>query len=238
MRRRRGYSLVELLVVVAILGLLIALLLPAVGRAREAANRAVCLSNLRQAHQAFLYYALANGDQVPLGYRLSPVPSKQFNSMIYSKTTGAYCLIGWVLNAGLIKQPRVWYCPSERDPRQEFNTAVNPWPVANVIPATNVYAGYGCRPQVALPDTPEPGTTLPKLFSFKDRAILSDLVSTAGKLDTRHGNGVNVIYGDGSAGWFDRKPIAKLLAACGNPFPPTVAYNTSQDKLWALLDRR
>ena len=63
-------------------------------------------------------------------------------------------------------------------------------------------------------------------------------MSTAGKVDTRHRTGVNVLYGDGSARWFDRKPIAADLAACGNPFPPTAAYNGVQDDLWGKLDRR
>lgn len=45
---RRGFTLVELLVVVAVLGILLALLLPAVQAARESARRAGCKSNLRQ----------------------------------------------------------------------------------------------------------------------------------------------------------------------------------------------
>src|SRR6187455_439461 len=65
---RAAFTLVELLVVIGIIAVLISLLLPSLNKAREAAKRTACLSNLHQIHMMLVMYANANKDQVPIGY--------------------------------------------------------------------------------------------------------------------------------------------------------------------------
>lgn len=64
--KKDGFSLVELLVCIAIIGVLAAIIVPVVGNVRQQTQQTNCLSNLRQLHGATQLYATDNGDRIVL----------------------------------------------------------------------------------------------------------------------------------------------------------------------------
>jgi prepilin-type N-terminal cleavage/methylation domain-containing protein/prepilin-type processing-associated H-X9-DG protein len=66
-RNRAAFTLIELLTVIAIIGILAAILIPTVSKVRDSARQAQCTSNVRQISMAILGYAMDNRDFAPKG---------------------------------------------------------------------------------------------------------------------------------------------------------------------------
>jgi len=117
----RGFTLVELLVVIGIISVLISLLLPALNKARAAATNVACLSNLRQVGMAMLGYVGENRGKLPYG---SIHPSGE--SLLYSALIDSHWLptpvsekftwyLPWGTEPTTGKVTRVLLCPAEKN---------------------------------------------------------------------------------------------------------------------------
>lgn len=78
--QRAAFTLVELLVTLAVVGVLVALLLPTLARSKARAKEAVCTSNLRQVYSGLLQYLQDNGGRFPAGFRWPGRVAQVWNS--------------------------------------------------------------------------------------------------------------------------------------------------------------
>lgn len=245
-RRRRAFSLIELLVVMGIIAVLIGLLFPVISRAREASHRSACLSNLRQLGQAFIMYANLSHDHVPLGHIADEYQWDY--TLNYATSSAAFVThIGVLRDAHLLDAPQAFFCPSETDPQWQFATDANPWPFVTVPSAAahHTRIGYGTRPGWSWTQSGKWPDPMPKLVKLKSKAITADLLIGPTYVKARHKTGVNVGYGDGSAHWVNRSDFE-------NPDWDTIKYDdfgpehddsllnqkvTPPTGVWAALDR-
>jgi prepilin-type N-terminal cleavage/methylation domain-containing protein len=242
-RAHHAFTLVELLVVVGIIAILISLLLPSLQKARESANRTACLSNMRSLGLCLLEYSVRNRDRIPIGYTgPSSVKQKQWNYIARHVSGGVAksMVLGLLVEANLIQDPRAFYCPSENNPQWQYNGDNNPWPVPwdSTAPPFGVNytrLGYGTRPSTewwwdtainpCVPKDPVTGKeTWPQWTKLKNKAILADLTCFPANIEQRHKRGVNVFYANGGGKWLDRS-----LWDRPNSFWATIPFDNFQE---------
>ena len=168
--RKRGFTLVELLVVIGIIALLISILLPTLNRAREAAQRTKCLANLRSVGQLCAMYENLFKGAIPIGFWTNDgtagISNVQNNYGIAFRETGFNATavlrfngLGFLYPAGLIgngltnnitSEGQLFYCPTMSATFEEhtYDSGQNPW-INNLIKSgagTNLCrAGYSTR---------------------------------------------------------------------------------------------
>lgn len=131
-----AFTLVELLVVVSVIGLLVALLMPAINTAREAARSAACQNNLRQFGVGLMVHAEHHNDRLCSG-------------ALDWKRDGCVTEIGWVAdlvnNGTLVGQMRCTSNPAEVS--ETYNDLIN------MVPSGTCVDHLGSKPSAALDGT-------------------------------------------------------------------------------------
>lgn len=213
--RRCAFTLIELLAVVAIVGLLIGILLPATAAARQAASRSTCAGQLHAIGVAFTQYAMGHSFYPTYG---SSATQRARNYLLTDTST----IEDWtaLYTGGHLTAAQVLFCPSTTSLSHQFDNPQNTWS------AGSLRTGYSRRFVPGAPRTHisnvTPGTVL-----------AADLIISPSRLNYQHQLGCNVLYADGAVCF--RADVADAFAAAGVGARAT-ANNAQLDAVWAALD--
>ncbi len=237
MKPKNGFTLIELLVVISIIALLIGILLPALGAARESARNAVCKSNQRQIGIAWTVYADSFKEFYPPSYYGG------FWSPLYESNKNFFD------DTGIGGE--VFFCPTHEerisDPSGQYydwNNLANLGPIHGpyVLSSYNFWTNFVQAPYLdrwtSLIDAPANSwpeglvrsrVSLPWLITASDdelsakRIAWDEVYFNAGSFQpetTRHmrgsdGSGANILYGDGHADWIGLGEMHPVVQGSG-----------------------
>lgn len=199
MRRMRGFSLLDVLVSLAVILVLLGILLPSLTHVREIARRVVCGSNTHQIYLGIAMYAGDEGDRIPDSEflkttgRRPPAPWEMIT--LYSNVKAGHPKTHWdgigkLYEGGYLPSRGVFYCPSHTGEHTKSRYA-EVWADLSLgsIAGNYHYRGVGANNSMILSNI------------FPDSsALLADAMRT--RSDWNHVIGTNVGRVDGSVFWY------------------------------------
>ena len=238
-RPGRGFSLLELLVVLAVTVLLTGLLMPAMAQVRENARRVVCSSNLRQIGMGVITFADENNDRLPDSFYGAPDRNKR-NMMAAHRGGGTFGSdrlggaaisgsepmayqnwegLGWLYRWYHVNSPEVFYCPSHagEHPYERYQDVYPRYRRVDVIATTPIYMNYQYAGDKDWANEDQPDRR--RRLTDESLIIATDGLRTVS--DFNHQVGMNVLRGDSSVAWHEDTSthrVRNLLAAADEDY--------------------
>lgn len=199
---RRAFTLIELLVVISIIALLIAILLPALGAARESAQRTQCASNLRQQGIATFAYAVDNKNGVPPVRESTNLQDVNHWARWFKSTTGPGGAGSWnlglVWDKGYMAGGEVFFCPSQDNELFSWSANSDAFTAAASNTPVNIRLSYYHNPMTR--SVTDRVRRYNKIDDFESEVTMlgADLFEKLASPTIAHNDGWNVLWGDGS----------------------------------------
>jgi len=263
-RRRGAFTLIEVLVVVAIIALLVAILLPSLSRAREMSRRTICLHNTKMLGQCWQIYqvenkgafisgvAAANGataaDETDPRW-LSNNPPSWVYFLTTTPTSKPVELQIRALQKGAMfkyaRHPDIYHCPSTL--KNEIRTYSANWGISGYKPGTAYDIWYG-RASWKIDQLKPPGGRMVFVDDYPDDwdavwTVTPWYLQFWNNIAARHDMGNTLGFGDGHSEywrWTDPRTILYARQEWGSPQPPIQADNRDIRRLqmasWGKID--
>lgn len=193
--RRRAFSLLELLIVIAVTVVLAGLLFPALANLRENAYRVVCGSNQRQIGMAMMMYERDTGE-LPLASQLTRRESNP-RDLVLAHLGGNqknWDGVGRLFAFGYCRSPNCYYCPSHKG-EHRIDRELDDWYFLSGEPIYTNFHYCGHIDWV----TNQPRDLARSIQADKRLVLLTDSLVSRDSLN--HEDGMNMLMGDGSVRW-------------------------------------